>query len=333
MKKLLFSQLEAFEQDSILVRLADPLELPPAAIEKDWWVVQTLRLVFELECADSLVFKGGTSLSKAWGLIERFSEDIDLALDRKFLGFGGELSNQQIKKLRKASFAYITDKFYPALKKKFEENELSGVEIKIAEVNDTDQDPRIIEIYYPTVTTPSDYLRPKVIIEVGSRSLREPFSVRTFRSLVGENYPDSPFADSSVNIPTVNPERTFLEKIFLLHEEFQKPVDKIRVDRLTRHLYDLERLMDTEFAQKALADLTLYQDIVAHRQQFTPIRGIDYANHKPSLINPIPPNEIIDQWEKDYMVMRATMFYGKSLPFDKLIERVLELKGRINELG
>ena len=81
MEKLLFSQLDVVEQDSILVRLADPLELPPAAIEKDWWVVQTLRLVFELECADSLIFKGGTSLSKAWGLIERFSEDIDLALD------------------------------------------------------------------------------------------------------------------------------------------------------------------------------------------------------------------------------------------------------------
>jgi predicted nucleotidyltransferase component of viral defense system len=58
------------------------------AIEKDWWVVQTLRLIFEMDCADSLVFKGGTSLSKAWGLIERFSEDIDLALDRKFLGLG-----------------------------------------------------------------------------------------------------------------------------------------------------------------------------------------------------------------------------------------------------
>ena len=165
MEKLLFSQLEAVEQNSILVKLTDPLRLPAAAIEKDWWVVQTLRLVFELECADSLVFKGGTSLSKAWGLIERFSEDIDLALDRKFLNFGGELSNQQIKKLRKASFAYITDDFYPALKKKFEDNGLTGVEIKIAEVNDTDQDPRIIEIYYPTVTTPSDYLRPKVIID------------------------------------------------------------------------------------------------------------------------------------------------------------------------
>ena len=172
-----------------------------------------------------------------------------------------------------------------------------------------------------------------MIIEVGSRSLREPFSVRTFRSLVGENYPDSAFADSFINIPTVNPERTFLEKIFLLHEEFQKPIDKIRVDRLTRHLYDLERLMDTEFAKKALSDLTLYQDIVRHRQQFTPIRGIDCANHKPSLINPIPPKEIIDQWEKDYMVMQATMLYGGSLSFDKLIERVLELKGRINELG
>jgi predicted nucleotidyltransferase component of viral defense system len=333
MEKILFSQLSPLEQNTALDSLTDSLELPAAAIEKDWWVVQTLRLVFELECAESLIFKGGTSLSKAWGLIERFSEDIDLALDRKFLGYGGELSNQQIKKLRKASFAYITNEFYPALKKKFEENELTGVEIRIAEANDTDQDPRIIEIYYPTVTIASDYLRPKVIVEVGSRSLREPFSVRSFKSLVGEHYPNSPFADSLINIPTVNPERTFLEKIFLLHEEFQKPIDRIRVDRLTRHLYDIERLMDTEYAEKALSDLTLYQDIVAHRQQFTPLRGIDYANHKPSLINPIPPTEIIDQWERDYMVMRTTMFYGDSLPFDKLIERVMELKERINKLG
>ena len=75
------------------------------AIEKDWWVVQTLGLIFEMDCAERLVFKGGTSLSKAWGLINRFSEDIDLALDRRYLGFEGNLSNQQIKKLRKASFA------------------------------------------------------------------------------------------------------------------------------------------------------------------------------------------------------------------------------------
>lgn len=326
-------RLPKIRKTNILLALSKTLKLPTYAIEKDWWVVQTLRLIFETDCADSLVFKGGTSLSKAWGLINRFSEDIDLALDRKFLGFEGDLSNQQIKKLRKASFAYITDKFYPTLKTKFEETGLTNVEINITETTDSDQDPRIIEIFYPSVFDNLGYIRPKVIIEVGSRSLREPFSVRSFRSFVGENYPDQPFADSSILIPTVNPERTFLEKVFLLHEEFQKPIDKIRVERLTRHLYDIERLMDTEFAEKALADSKLYQDIVAHRRLFTPIRGIDYDNHVPQKINPIPPFEIIDEWQKDYEIMQDSMIYGESLSFSELIERIEELKKRFKSIG
>ena len=135
----------------VFEEISKSMGMVSSAIEKDWWVVQTLRLIFETDCADSLVFKGGTSLSKAWGLINRFSEDIDLALDRKFLGFEGDLSNQQIKKLRKASFAYITDKFYPTLKTKFEETGLTNVEINITETTDSDQDPRIIEIFYPSV--------------------------------------------------------------------------------------------------------------------------------------------------------------------------------------
>jgi predicted nucleotidyltransferase component of viral defense system len=332
METILFANITISEKKGIFEKLTDQLKQPAVAIEKDWWVVQTLRLIFEMDCADSLVFKGGTSLSKAWGLIERFSEDIDLALDRKFLGFEGELSNQQIKKLRKASFKYITEEFYPALKAKFEDVGLSDLEIKIAETTESDQDPRIIEIYYPSVFDALGYIRPKVIIEVGSRSLREPFSVRSFNSYVGEHNPDAVFADSLINIPTVNPERTFLEKIFLLHEEFQKPLDKIRTDRLTRHLYDLEKLMDTEFAQKALTDSKLYQDIVAHRKLYTSIRGVDYDNHSPQKINPIPPAGIIDQWEKDYMVMQQYMIYGDSLSFSELIERIGQLKQKINEL-
>ncbi len=303
------------------------------AIEKDWWVVQTLGLIFEMDCAERLVFKGGTSLSKAWGLINRFSEDIDLALDRRYLGFEGNLSNQQIKKLRKASFAYITDQFYPMLKTKFEASGLTNVEINITETTESDQDPRIIEIFYPSVFESIGYIKPKVIVEVGSRSLREPFSVRSFRSFVAENYADKAFAEPFVQIPTVNPERTFLEKVFLLHEEFQKPIDKIRVDRLSRHLYDIERLMDTEFAEKALTDAKLYQDIVAHRRLFTPIRGIDYDNHIPQKINPIPPAEIMSEWRKDYQIMQTSMLYGESLSFAALIDRIEALKKRFQSIG
>jgi predicted nucleotidyltransferase component of viral defense system len=325
-------RLPKIRKTNILLALSKTLKLPTDAVEKDWWVVQTLRLIFEMDCADSLVFKGGTSLSKAWGLINRFSEDIDLALDRKFLGYADEMTISQIKKLRKSSFSYVSETFFPILKEKFQESGFDGVEVRLAEVRDTDQDPLIIEIYYSTVLSTSSYIKPRVLVEIGSRSLIEPNTIKIFSSIIAENYPNQPFTDTSIQVPTVNPERTFLEKVFLLHEEFQKPIDKIRVERLTRHLYDIERLMDTEFAEKALTDVKLYQDIVAHRRLFTPIRGIDYDNHISQKINPIPPSEIIDEWQKDYEIMQGSMLYGESLSFSELIERIEELKGRFQRV-
>lgn len=117
--------------------------------------------------------------------------------------------------------------------------------------------------------------------------------------MVGEHYPDQSFADKPITVATVNPERTFLEKVILLHEEFQKPPAKIRTDELSRHLYDLEKLMDTPYFQIAITDAVLYQGIVNHRSTRTPIRGIDYANHTPTKISFIPPASILKGWQKD----------------------------------
>ena len=151
--------------------------------------------------------------------------------------------------------------------------------------------------------------------------------------MVGEKYKGSAFADANIVIPSVNPQRTFLEKIFLLHEEFQLPTEKIKVARKSRHLYDLEKLMDTEYAMAALGNTALYQTIVAHRAKLTPLRGIDYANHTPDKINPIPPDAIIGAWAKDYKVMQQSMLYNPSLSFDTLMERIYALKSRINNLA
>ena len=95
------------------------LGLLPIAAEKDWWVVHTLAVIYTMDCAGCLVFKGGTSLSKGWNLIQRFSEDIDLALDREYLGFSGELGNADVRRLRRKSYEYFTEIFTPELKKKF----------------------------------------------------------------------------------------------------------------------------------------------------------------------------------------------------------------------
>jgi hypothetical protein len=307
--------------------------LPPAVIEKDWWVVRTLQLVFTTEIAAHTVFKGGTSLSKAWNIIDRFSEDIDMALDRKFLGFDKEMTNSQVKKLRQHSFSYLSEKYLPLLNEMFKKVGFTDVQLELSEVRSNDEDPIKIKVKYVPLTEPSLYILPQVLIEIGSRSLIEPFSSRTFQSFVGESFEGRAFADTAIAIPTVNPERTFLEKVFLLHEEFQLPIEKIRVDRLSRHLYDLEKLMDTDYAATALGDKRFYQHIVEHRRTITPIRGIDYANHEPSMISILPPVEMIESWSKDYEEMRLSMISKDALPFDELIKRIGELKKRINQLN
>jgi len=309
------------------------LGLPSSsAAEKDWWLVHTLSAIFSMDCANALVFKGGTSLSKGWNAIQRFSEDIDLALDREFLGFSGELTKSDIRKLRKKSFQFISEEFTEELKNKFTELGFKNVIVKPRLVENHDQDPLIIEVYYNKLTETDTYLKPGVLIEVGSRSLKEPFTQRTFGTFVSEIYKENSFTDKPISITVVNPERTFLEKIFLLHEEFQKPFSKIRVERLSRHLYDIEKLCQTEYAEKALQDRELYNTIVRHRSIFTAISGIDYAKHNPVNIKFIPPDSIIKMWEADYEEMKGSMIYGKPLNFDELINRLTELQMQINAI-
>lgn len=115
-----------------------------------------------------------------------------------------------------------------------------------------------------------------------------------------------------------------------MHEEFQKPPAKIRTDRLSRHLYDLEKLMDTPCFQTAITDAVLYQGIVNHRSTLTPIRGIDYANHTPTKISIIPPASILKEWQKDYEIMQQNMIYGNSISFEKLMERIAWIQQQIN---
>lgn len=333
MNALNFYKLTKANKITVFEEIQKHVHLPLASIEKDWWVVQSLGIVFSLDVFKHLVFKGGTSLSKAWGLIERFSEDIDLSLDREFLGFTGNVNRTQVGKLRDASFAYISTNFLSDLKQAFNHIGFDDVNISLVDVKSPDQDPVKIEISYQAVTPHTDYLKPKVVLEIGSRSLREPFTTRKFCSLVGEQFAGQAFADDKIKVPCVNPERSFLEKLFLLHEEFQRPKEKIRVDRLSRHLYDIHRIANTPYAEKAMNDPDLYKSIVAHRKRFTKLSGVDYTSHFPPGLQPIPPAELRPLWEKDYKTMQKQMIYGISLPFDKLIEEIQQTVNRINQMN
>ena len=301
------------------------------AVEKDFWVTLVLQSVFELPSAGIMVFKGGTSLSKGWNLIQRFSEDIDLAVDRKAFGFDGRLGSSKRTKLRKRIRSFVVEEFTPALREKLE---ILGQDINV-EVwpdKDSDADPSTIEIEFPSVTESSPYLRPSVLLEINARSLIEPYEDKNLTPLVSTIFPNLDINYTPSAVPCVLPKRTFLEKVFLLHEEFQKNPEDMRADRLSRHLYDLEAIMDTSHGKEALADKELYMDIINHRQHLTKVSGIDYENHKPGKINLIPPTESIKEWERDYKNMQESMIYGDSLPFDQLLERMKELMDRINRL-
>ncbi len=317
----------------ILNQASNRTGLPANAIEKDWWVTLTLNASFNLEYSSQIIFKGGTSLSKGWKLIERFSEDIDLAIDRKYFGFDGDISKNQIKKLRKKSCRFITTDFVSDLKNKFTEwKAIDECKLNAQEVEVSDKDPQVIEIDYNSVLEKSEYLLQRVLIEISSRSLMEPSEKREINSLIGEVINDQPFTTKSFKISTVLPQRTFLEKIFLLHEEFSQNIQRMRTERLSRHLYDLEKLMDTEFGKAALNDKDLFEHIVNHRKKFNAIRGLDYSNHIRGKIKLIPPAEVIKEWEADYNTMKENMIYGESLNFNSLIKRIEELQMRVNQI-
>lgn len=330
MAKINFHTLPKNEKINILQKAGSTIGLLAFAVEKDWWVMQTLTTIFEMEIGKHLVFKGGTSLSKAWNLIDRFSEDIDLAIDRQFFGYEGELSKQKISLLRKETNKYLTEIFYPQLIYKFKEKGFNDVQWEIVASVNSDQDPIIIILNYNNVVEVPGYIQPRIQIEIGCRSLREPYTVQSFTSIIDTEYPESEFSQMPVNIPSVNPERTFLEKIFLLHEEFQRPQTKIRVDRLSRHLYDIYQLSQTKFGEIALNDNELYETIVKHRYRFTRVGGVDYNLHQPQTINPLPIQEIMEYWKADYKTMQEQMIYVDSPSFEEIIEELTNLKNKIN---
>ena len=335
MDKINFYKVDKAEKEAVFNAIAAKYGMKAFAVEKDWWVSRTLEIIFQMEIAKHLVFKGGTSLSKAWKLINRFSEDIDLAIDRDFFeGYQGNISKTKIRKLRKEAGVYTTETFFKNLEEEFIKRGFNNLEFKIVESGESDQDPRVLEIYYsnviPALTT---YILPRVQIEVSCRSLREPFSIKSFGSLVDEEYIDREFAVPLFTVPTVDAERTLLEKLFLLHEEFQRPGEKIRVNRLSRHLYDIYHLTKAGIAQKAIGDKELYETIVAHRYKFSRIGDVDYNNHNPTTLNPIPIVEIIDDWKADYAKMKEDMIDEEFKPtFEDLISNLEELKNRLKNL-
>lgn len=344
---MIWQQLSEGERQAAVHTTAVGKNIDDRAVEKDWWVTTVLKALFDCECGGYLLFKGGTSISKGWPIIERFSEDIDLSLNRLYfserlnLAYAAASNNTQLKNLRKASRRYIHETLSKELEERLAIMGLTGFQVENQTMVptsegmkpiDSDSDPTVVMVSYNSIfpAYEGDIL-PRVKIEISCLSMSEPFEVKSVSTLIHERFEEID-EELCCNIRTVTPARTFLEKAFLLNEELQKK--KPRSRRMSRHLYDLERLMDTDYGRAALEDTGLYRSIVEHRRKFYHVGYADYDLDYPEHIDFIPKGEVLEAYRLDYNDnMVDGYIYGVAKPFEQLMERMAELLERFRKTG
>jgi hypothetical protein len=312
------------------------LGLPAQSIEKDFWVCWTLREMVRLpQWGEQFTFKGGTSLSKAWKLIERFSEDLDLVIDREFLGFGGDmLGGKQQRRLKEECSRRIHEEIAPVLRVRIQELMPPGAQWTLEAASEAeDRDRQTLLFTYPSVfLVPSPNLRRVVKLEMGARSQTIPSAMASIHPYVADAIPET-IADGSFPVRTVVARRTFWEKALLLHEETFRPRDPgepMRKAGLARHYYDLWRLIKLGIADEAIADQGLFAQVVEHRKVFFRYNWMDYATMRPGWLRLLPPEDQLSAWRHDYAAMRANLFFGEAPSFEVLLNDVGEFARKFN---
>lgn len=338
----IWQNLPMAERTAAAQAVAVKLKINERAVEKDWWVTVVLKALVGIRCGKHLLFKGGTSISKGWPIIERFSEDIDLSIDRRFyleqqgLHYAAAQNNTQLKNLRKSSRRYIHGVLSLELDESIRRLGVEGFKVENVTMTptaegmkpiDADCDPTVIMVSYNSIFPAYEGdIIPKVKVEISCLSMSEPFEEREIRTLIHDSFADVD-EELVTMVRTVKPSRTFLEKAFLLNEEFQK--DKPRSRRMSRHLYDLERLMDTDYGREALVDAELYEDIVEHRRKFYHLGYVDYDKDYPEKIDFVPKGEVKEAFRRDYVENMVNGYiYGEAMDFGALMGRIEELQER-----
>jgi hypothetical protein len=319
------------------------LRLPPASIEKDFWVCWTLWKLFTLpEWGKQLFFKGGTSLSKGWGLIERFSEDIDIVINRDFLGFGGEKSPEKetgknkrkksLEKLKKTCRLLIHSELKFTLEQCFKDSLPSDAKWSlIIAPPEEDPDEQTLLFEYPgTLAGSSPYLLPRVKIELGARSDTWPTESPVIKPYLADAFP-AVLAIDKFPVQTVAPERTFWEKAMLLHEENFRPAQKARKARLARHYYDLWCLIKKGVAKRAMENPDLFSGVAEHRSIFFNQNWMDYNTLRPGSLCLLPREDQIATWRQDYNAMREEMFFGEVPDFNEILEIISSFEKEFNQ--
>jgi hypothetical protein len=332
----LFLRKTPFERQLFIAEAASRSGRSPVVIEKDFWVCWTLDEIFSLpEFGQHMTFKGGTSLSKVYGLIDRFSEDIDLSFHREFLGFGGEADpanatgkerTRRLDALQGACASLIAERFVPALFASMAKS--LGTDDWRLEVDA--QDKQTVLFHYPQpISTESSYLKPTVKIEMGARSDHWPTEDKRVRSYLQESFPIELPDAGCATVNVLSAERTFWEKATILHAECHRSLTQPAPDRNSRHYYDLARIAESPDGRKAVRRLDLLEAVVEHKKVFFRSGWANYEAAKPGSFRLIPPQQRIDALRRDYELMQD-MFFGKPPEFQAILATLFEVEAAIN---
>jgi hypothetical protein len=319
--------------------------MTPAIIEKDFWVCWTLKRLFTLpDLPAGLLFKGGTSLSKVFGIIERFSEDVDLSFDRAGLGFGGDSDplNATSGKKRKHGLEalietcqrVIRERLLPQLTESFTsalgEPPSANWSLGLAE-DDPDGQALLFHYSIENRDRPTDepaYIRSAVRLEIGARSDHWPAIEAAVTSYAAEDFP-SVFREAGCKVHVLAAERTFWEKVTVLHMWHHAPEDKIFRDRQSRHYYDVVRLYEHDLGKAAIRDTELLLKVARHKEVFFPAAWAQYADAKPGTLRLVPPDARLPELEQDYRKMQE-MIFGEAPAFEHLLQVLREIERNVN---
>jgi hypothetical protein len=329
-----FLRLPAEDQRDILLTVSAEMGRSTQVLYKDIWVCWALRELFRLESGVRMAFKGGTSLSKVFQAINRFSEDVDVTLDYRDLSaamdvdvFSPETSKSARKRFSKELSEKVRDHVqsvvYPTLTASFSEITAG---LGATEVSD---DGEKLWLRYPVLTDSEiDYMGDWILVEFGGRNVTEPNGPHEIEPLIAKLLPDLQFPVG--NVMVLSPERTFWEKATMIHVESHRQ-RRSGPDRISRHWYDLAILFRGEIGRRALADRQLLEDVVRHKSVFF---DASYAHYKDCLAGKfvlVPTEPNLGELKKDYQAMRAAGMFDVEVPdFEQLLGDLRVLEDAIN---
>jgi len=327
--------LDVADQKAVLRTAATTLGKQSSILEKDIWLCWVLQVIFTMPDAHPMTFKGGTSLSKVYGIIDRFSEDVDITLDYRhfqdeFDPFADGASKSQIRKFSDRLKAYVTDYANNTVKPCIEQSVQSLGTADRHEIT-IDETGEKIWFSYPSVVEEADeYLKSHVLIELGGRNVIDPNEVHNISPELADFARGLEFPQAEVTV--LSPSRTFWEKATLIHVECNRGRIQDSPERLSRHWYDISRLAHHDSGVKAVNDRGLFEDVIRHKKVFF---NAGYANYDECLqgrLRLLPDEDALSGLKADYQKMlSAGMMYGSPLTFDEIIDTIRETEERINQ--